>query len=67
MKLRCRKTGKKATLTPTIYANSVMFIVDDAQPNMITYLVPPGQVDRALKELVREETKLDRILDGTED
>jgi hypothetical protein len=67
---RCRKTGRKAKVESTALVNKgdTMFLRarDTVTGVCDKYFVAPCDYVSACKQLLRDETKLDRYLDGSD-
>jgi hypothetical protein len=65
---RCRRTGKKATLEATMLLSNDYIITFDAPgKDIVEYFCSYEAYKDKEIELLREETKLDRYLEGMTD
>ncbi len=68
---RCRKTGKRAEVVGDQWCSlGVLFAFSQytlSEHQGLTYITSYCNVEKAEREILRHETKLDRLLDGTDE
>lgn len=63
----CKRTGRRAKVASSSYAAEDHVMWMDTGDGTLTYIVHPGLYEKACKDLLREETKLEKLMRGLDE